>query len=94
MDDYFFGITDTGKRREKNEDTFISCEVVKNELAVACVIDGVGGYSGGDVAAAIARTVILDQLDNLTVDISATLQSALVAANAKILEEKKERPCK
>ncbi len=92
MDDYFFGITDTGKRREKNEDTFISCEVVKNELAVACVIDGVGGYSGGDVAAAIARTVILEQLDNLTVDISATLQTALVAANAKILEEKKKDP--
>ncbi len=90
MGDYFFGITDKGKRREKNEDTFIARELVKKELVVACVIDGVGGYSGGEVAAAIARTVILEHFENLHGDVAAMLQTAIITANDAILEEKKK----
>lgn len=89
MGDYFFGITDKGKRREKNEDTFIARELITNKLVLACVIDGVGGYSGGEVAATIARTVILEHFENLPEDIVATLQTAINAANDTILEEKK-----
>lgn len=90
MREYFFGITDKGKRREKNEDTFIARELFKKEFLVACVIDGVGGYSGGEVAAAITRAVILEHLQKLPADIIKTLQDAIIAANAKILEEKKK----
>ena len=90
MAEYFFGITDKGKRREKNEDAFIALELVKKELVAACVIDGVGGYSGGEVAASITRNVILKQLQNLELDIKESLQAAIVAANTKILEEKKK----
>lgn len=88
MGDYFFGITDKGKRRETNEDTFIARELVTNELAVACVIDGVGGYSGGEIAASIAQTVILGFLEDVSGDITATLETAIIAANDAILEEK------
>jgi serine/threonine protein phosphatase PrpC len=48
MGEYFFGITDKGKRRDKNEDTFILMEAAGKEFLIACVIDGVGGYTGGD----------------------------------------------
>lgn len=89
MGEYFFGITDKGKRREKNEDTFIALELAKKEFVLACVIDGVGGYSGGEVAAAIARNVILKHFENLPEDIVAGLRDAIIAANDKILEEKK-----
>ncbi len=89
MAEHFFGITDTGKRRQKNEDTFIVQELNK-ELLLACVIDGVGGYNGGDIAAGIARSVIPEQLRDLTGDISGLLRHAIVVANAKIREEKKK----
>jgi serine/threonine protein phosphatase PrpC len=90
MAEYFFGITDKGRRREKNEDTFIAKELVKKELVVACVIDGVGGYSGGEVAAAIARSIILRHLQSRPADSVTTLQTAIIAANGKIAEEKKK----
>jgi serine/threonine protein phosphatase PrpC len=62
MDEYFIGITDKGKRAEQNEDTFIAQPAVNGDFVIACVIDGVGGYAGGEVAAEIARTVILEHL--------------------------------
>ncbi|MEO8770102.1 MAG: protein phosphatase 2C domain-containing protein [Ferruginibacter sp.] len=90
MGEYFFGITDKGKCREKNEDTFIVFEVPGNGLLIACVIDGVGGYSGGDIAASIARDIILEHLQKLTGEPIQILQDAIIAANTKIIEEKKK----
>lgn len=86
---YFFGITDKGKRREKNEDTFIVQEIPGTSCLLACVIDGVGGYTGGEVAAGIARAVILERLQHLNGDIAGTLQLAVVAANEKIQEQRR-----
>ena len=45
MAENYFGITDTGKVRINNEDTFIAEPLFKRKLIVASVIDGVGGYS-------------------------------------------------
>ncbi|MDQ6903000.1 MAG: protein phosphatase 2C domain-containing protein, partial [Bacteroidota bacterium] len=90
MADYFYGITDKGKRREKNEDTFFARETNDKRFLIAGVIDGVGGYEGGDVAAGIARTVIMKNLETISGDVVETLRLAIVAANAKINDEKKE----
>src|SRR6476620_8268866 len=90
MGNYFFGITDTGRCREKNEDTFIAEELSNKAWAVACVIDGVGGYSGGDLAASIARSAIIEQLQELTGDVIAALKNAIAVANSRIREEKKK----
>ena len=91
MAEYFIGITDKGKQREHNEDTFIAREFFKKELVMACVIDGVGGYSGGEVAAAITRSVILDHFKNVRPDfILGTLHAAIIAANKKIQEAKRK----
>ena len=89
MAEYFFGITDKGRRREKNEDTFFVREIINKRFLVACVIDGVGGYKGGDIAAAIARTVIMKKLETISEDVVETLQQAIVAANSKINQQKK-----
>ncbi len=88
MAEYFIGITDKGKRRENNEDTFIVQELPGKDFIVACVIDGVGGYNGGEVAAAIARSVILEQLQDLSDDIIGSLRDAVIAANEKIHTER------
>jgi PPM family protein phosphatase len=88
MAEYFFGITDKGKRRENNEDTFIVQEISNKGLLLACVIDGVGGYNGGEVAAGIARAVILEHVQHISGDIIETLQHAVIAANEKIQEQR------
>ena len=90
MAEYFYGITDKGKRREKNEDTFFAREIPGTQLLVAGVIDGVGGYQGGDIAAEIARTVILKSLETISGDTIESLRQAIIAANVKINEAKKE----
>ncbi|MEO8765319.1 MAG: protein phosphatase 2C domain-containing protein [Ginsengibacter sp.] len=89
MADYFYGITDKGKRREKNEDTFFAREFINKRFLVASVIDGVGGYRGGDIAAGIARSVIMKNLQTLSDNVIETLRKAIVAANLKISQEKK-----
>ncbi len=90
MAEYFYGITDKGKRREKNEDTFFAREIPGTQLLVAGVIDGVGGYQGGDIAAEIARSVILKSLETISGDVIESLRQAIIAANVKINEAKKE----
>ncbi|HEU5051600.1 MAG TPA: protein phosphatase 2C domain-containing protein [Hanamia sp.] len=92
MAEYFYGITDKGKRREKNEDTFFVREIPGTTLLIAGVIDGVGGYQGGDIAAEIARSVILEKLESISGgNVIESLCEAIIAANAKINETKKEQ---
>jgi PPM family protein phosphatase len=88
MAEYFFGITDKGKRRENNEDTFIAQEVSNKNFLLACVIDGVGGYNGGEVAAGIARSVILEHVQHVSGDIIEKLQLAVIAANERIQQQR------
>jgi serine/threonine protein phosphatase PrpC len=66
MADNVFGITDPGKVRQNNEDNFIAQYAAGDRYIAACVIDGVGGYSGGEIAAEIARETILTRLDKIS----------------------------
>ena len=65
----FFGITDTGKMRDNNEDRFIAqtlpvrqAGILQKRYVLASVIDGVGGYEGGEIASALAHDAIIDNL--------------------------------
>ena len=89
MAEYFYGITDKGKRREKNEDTFFARETIDKRFLAAGVIDGVGGYEGGDIAAGIASSVIMENLEPISENVVESLRYAIIAANEKINEEKK-----
>ena len=53
-----FGLTDQGKRRERNEDSLL----VDNETGLYIAADGMGGHSQGEVASRTAVTVINDFL--------------------------------
>jgi serine/threonine protein phosphatase PrpC len=88
MADNYFGITDTGKVRSNNEDTFIVQTFANDRFIVACVIDGVGGYAGGEVAARIAHDAILEHLKNKPDDLVGLMKSAIGAANEAIYNEK------
>ena len=84
MDKNYFGITDTGKVRTNNEDTFIA-EPTGDHQVIACVIDGVGGYSGGEVASAIARESILQHMGNGGSDLTALMWLAIADAEDRIM---------
>lgn len=88
MTDRIYGLTDTGRDRSNNEDTFIAQPTKDGRYIIACVIDGVGGYSGGEVAAALTREVILVQLDQPKGDLLAMLTNSFQQANQKIIEQK------
>ena len=59
----FYGESNLGRRRTNNEDAFITQTIWDNENVLAVVIDGVGGYDGGEVAAAIAKSTINKSLE-------------------------------
>lgn len=86
----YFGITDTGRHRDNNEDTFIAQTVLDNQYIAACVIDGVGGYSGGEVAAKLAHDAILDTLRSSSTDVVTVMKDGLAAANENIYNERQQ----
>jgi serine/threonine protein phosphatase PrpC len=86
----FFGLTDTGKARDNNEDAFIAQKILKDQYILACVIDGVGGYEGGEVAAQIAKENILSYFSIPSGNIATMMKEALMVANEKIYEEKQK----
>lgn len=89
----FFGATDIGLVRKRNEDTFIAQTIWDDRHVLLCVIDGLGGYAGGDVAAAIAQKEIpaylLQHRDGNTMKL---LKSAVAHANNAIIEAKQTQP--
>ena len=89
MANNFFGITDIGRQRDNNEDTFIAQRSGDGNFIIACVIDGVGGYVGGEVAADIARDCILEQLSYIAGDVVPLLVNTIVIANQKIYDKKR-----
>jgi serine/threonine protein phosphatase PrpC len=90
MADQFFGITDTGKQRSNNEDTFIAQLAAKGGFVIASVIDGVGGYSGGEVAAELARESFLKRLNKPSGDVIPMLIDSFNLANERIVKDKQE----
>ncbi len=88
MAEPYFGITDTGKERDNNEDAFIAQRIMNDRFIIAGAIDGVGGYSGGEVAAALAREAILNYFSVPSGDAISMMKEAFVHANEKIYAEK------
>lgn len=89
MADRLFGITDTGRVRANNEDEFITQEVMHNKFMIAGVIDGVGGYAGGEIAAALTKEVILRELETIEPDLISQLSRVFYLANEEIATHKK-----
>jgi PPM family protein phosphatase len=90
MADNFFGLTDTGRIRDNNEDAFIAQAVFNKQWVLASVIDGVGGYEGGEIAAAITREEFLSSFNSLPGDPIGKMKEAFIASNNKICKEKFE----
>lgn len=88
MADHYFGISDIGKKRSNNEDSFIAEMTVDAKFTIACVIDGVGGYEGGEVAAQITHDAILQQLKQPFSNPIDAIKQSLRVSNTDIFNEK------
>lgn len=80
--------TDPGRERENNEDLTL-CDP---ERGIYAVIDGVGGESGGEVAAQAAADILRARLSRRTTDLDRLVREAIAQANRKIYERAQGDP--
>lgn len=87
------GKTDMGCLRTNNEDAFVAQQLWDENTYLAIVIDGVGGYEGGEIAAGIARKTIPEfLLASSNGERVELLKQAVTAANNAILEAREADP--
>lgn len=87
LDITFTAKTDTGLKRKQNEDYFV-CSTLWNSYILTAVIDGVGGYTGGDIAAEMAGKTVMEYLNQRKPmgDLCQMLHAAVVEANNNIID--------
>lgn len=89
----FFGATDRGCVRTNNEDTFVARTLWGGHYILCAAIDGVGGYEGGEVAAAIAADYLVDSLERFPGGRNlASIKTALCEANNAIIQRQQAEP--
>lgn len=91
MTEPYFGATDQGRQRSNNEDAYVA-ELLPDGRLLLAVIDGVGGYEGGEVAAAIARQLLEQRGEEEALYNARDLAEAFGAINAAIAAEKLRKP--
>jgi len=84
------GHTHPGMHRAANQDACIMRPLRAGDKMLAAVIDGVGGYAGGERAAAIARDCIEQYMQTPSGDTLTMLREALVFANNQVATERKK----
>ena len=85
----YYGDTNIGNIRPKNEDAFVLKEVWGGTHLIAVSVDGVGGNGGGDVAANLACKCITDYFNGLDISTNGleSLMGAVRFANNTICSE-------
>lgn len=90
----YFYITDTGKVRERNEDSVCICENGTGEKLLI-VADGMGGHKNGEIASLIALELIRDRFKSISSvgnkeDAINWIQNTVSEANVEIFKYVKE----
>ncbi|HTG36374.1 MAG TPA: protein phosphatase 2C domain-containing protein [Thermoanaerobaculia bacterium] len=80
--------SDPGRERENNEDRVV-CDP---ERGIYAVVDGVGGESGGEIAAQTAIEILQARLSRRTTDASRLIREAIALANKQIYDQAQANP--
>lgn len=78
------GLTDTGRRRLQNEDSFVC------EPPLFAVADGVGGAQAGELASRLAATAI--ETGGFELDDETAVTTLVLAANTRVFEHARTDP--
>ena len=93
MEASYHGATNIGKVRTNNEDTLIAQQIWDDQHLLLAVIDGMGGYEGGEVAAKLARDTIIKYLEDFpNGNCLEQLKLAVINANNEIMRYKEVVP--
>lgn len=93
MEALYYGATDIGRLRTNNEDTFIAQQILDDQHLLFAVIDGMGGYAGGEASAEIARDTIIKFLEDFpNGNCLEQLKLAVLNANNEIMRYKEVVP--
>lgn len=68
-----YGLSDVGKKRSRNEDSYL----VSDDLNLYVVADGMGGHSGGEYASRLAVATMDEVLQSINADPEATVISGV-----------------
>jgi serine/threonine protein phosphatase PrpC len=80
--------SDPGRERDNNEDRTL----LDTERGIYAVVDGVGGESGGEVAAQLAVDVLRARLSRRTTDTTRLIREAIALANKQIYDRAQAEP--
>lgn len=90
------GDSNVGKIRTNNEDNLVVTKVWDERHELCIVIDGVGGYEGGEVAAEIAKNVMSSYVERYPPcegeECLDLMKQALAEANNEIVAQRMKRP--
>lgn len=74
-----YGLTDVGKKRTRNEDSYL----INDDYQLYIVADGMGGHSGGEFASKLAVTTIEEVIQGINSDPEATMISGVNTDDAE-----------
>lgn len=87
----YYSITDIGKVRKNNEDSFLNYE--NADFSLFIVADGIGGHNAGEIASSMAVEIIRDYIiEHFDKDnVFDTISEAIQLANKKVLEKSNQQ---
>ena len=89
----FWGLTDSGKVRQNNQDVFRMLYDERNGTALFVVCDGMGGANAGNIASELAADTFVEHMTRFLEeaakpsDASMKMADAVVAANSAVYEK-------
>jgi len=88
-----YGVTDSGKVRQNNQDTYKIITDEEKEICILVVCDGMGGANAGNIASELAASVFSDYAHNNIKpdtdldDLAEIVADAAVAANTAVFDK-------